>query len=175
MLQVFPLILNSQSRRSQLSPTPTNRRNSSPAPTITLTRHNSADDASQSQNDQLPLDSFEMSDQTHMELPTSTFRFQDPQTAADERSDDAEHGSTKNAIRSRTQAGTIYTEDRDLKRRLGVLDVAALIMNKMIGAGFFTTPGTVLFLTQSKRLSIVLWVLGGIYSMMRLVNHPSSW
>jgi hypothetical protein len=70
-------------------------------------------------------------------------------------------------------AQTEYTEDRDLKRKLGALDVAALIMNKMIGAGIFTTPGTVLFLTQSKRLSIVLWVLGGVYSLIRSVATMS--
>jgi hypothetical protein len=70
-------------------------------------------------------------------------------------------------------ARTEYTENRDLKRKLGALDVAALIMNKMIGAGIFTTPGTVLSLTQSKRLSIVLWVLGGVYSLIRSVATMS--
>jgi len=54
-----------------------------------------------------------------------------------------------------------------LKKELGTWDVAALIMNKMIGAGFFTTPGAVLSLTGSKNMSLVLWFIGGLYSLLR--------
>ncbi|KAF8535501.1 amino acid permease-domain-containing protein [Trichophaea hybrida] len=45
-------------------------------------------------------------------------------------------------------------------------DVAALIINKMIGTGIFTTPGLVLNLTQNKASSIGLWVAGGAYAFI---------
>lgn len=60
-----------------------------------------------------------------------------------------------------------WTEDRPLERTLGTWDVAALIMNKIIGTGIFTAPGLILSLTGSKTVSIILWIVGGAYSMMR--------
>jgi len=50
---------------------------------------------------------------------------------------------------------------------LNAWDVAALIINKMIGAGIFTTPGLVLQLTQNKASSIGLWIAGGAYAFIR--------
>lgn len=61
---------------------------------------------------------------------------------------------------------TNFTEDRQLGRTLGTLDVSALILNKMVGTGIFTTPGIVLSLTRSKGLSVGFWVLGGLYSIL---------
>lgn len=63
-------------------------------------------------------------------------------------------------------ANKAFTENVGWARPLGTWDVAALIMNKMIGAGFFTTPGIVLSLTGSKWITIILWILGGIYSLI---------
>lgn len=57
------------------------------------------------------------------------------------------------------------------KARLTVLDVAALVLNKQIGTGIFTTPGTVLLSTQSKGLSVVLWTLGGFWTLMFLLIY----
>jgi amino acid transporter len=51
---------------------------------------------------------------------------------------------------------------------LTVLDVAALILNKQIGTGIFTTPGAVLLSTQSKGLSVALWTIGGFWTLMFL-------
>ena len=51
---------------------------------------------------------------------------------------------------------------------LTILDVAALILNKQIGTGIFTTPGTVLLSTQSKGLSVALWTIGGFWTLMFL-------
>ncbi|KAF2230726.1 hypothetical protein EV356DRAFT_579747 [Viridothelium virens] len=57
------------------------------------------------------------------------------------------------------------------RRNLKVIDVAALILNKMIGSGIFTTPGAVLIATKSKPVSLVLWVVGGIYSVLCLIIY----
>ncbi|KAI9685318.1 MAG: hypothetical protein M1822_004691 [Bathelium mastoideum] len=73
-------------------------------------------------------------------------------------------------------------------RNLNSVDVGALIFNKMVkplissrwqdvtklakvGTGIFTTPGAVLLSTKSKGLSIGLWFVGGIYSLICLVIY----
>ena len=56
---------------------------------------------------------------------------------------------------------------------LGVIDVFSLIVNKMIGTGIYTAPTTVLLLTGSKQVSLVLWVIGFVYTVMRCVNLTS--
>ncbi|OKL57878.1 hypothetical protein UA08_06716 [Talaromyces atroroseus] len=58
-----------------------------------------------------------------------------------------------------------------LRRDLGVFDVAALIINKQIGAGIFTTPGLVLHLTQSKTIGTVLWFCGGLWSFLSVLIY----
>lgn len=64
-------------------------------------------------------------------------------------------------------AGSDFSESTNVPRRnLRVHDVAALILNKMVGTGIFTTPGLVLSLTKDKPTSIVLWVVGGIHAML---------
>lgn len=63
---------------------------------------------------------------------------------------------------------SVRSEQTFLQRRdLGMLDVAALIINKQIGTGIFTTPGLVLSLTGSKTVSIVMWFCGGIWAFLR--------
>jgi hypothetical protein len=47
---------------------------------------------------------------------------------------------------------------------MGKLDVASVIFNKMVGTGIFTTPGQVLVSTGSKKASLVLWALGGLWT-----------
>jgi hypothetical protein len=65
---------------------------------------------------------------------------------------------------------SLRSERTYLQRRdLGMLDVAALIINKQIGTGIFTTPGLVLGLTGSKTTSIVMWFCGGIWAFLRYV------
>jgi hypothetical protein len=63
---------------------------------------------------------------------------------------------------------SIRTQRTRLERRdLSKFDVAALIINKVIGTGIFTTPGLVLSLTGSKKVSIILWFCGGIWSFLK--------
>ncbi|KAI0130316.1 amino acid permease-domain-containing protein [Xylariales sp. AK1849] len=45
---------------------------------------------------------------------------------------------------------------------LGYLSTSALTLNRMVGAGIFVVPSTVLGITQSKTMSIILWLIGGI-------------
>jgi hypothetical protein len=50
---------------------------------------------------------------------------------------------------------------------LGPFDVFSLIVNKMIGTGIYTAPTTVLLLTGDKQLSLGLWGVGFVYTIMR--------
>ncbi|MCJ1461415.1 hypothetical protein MMC07_000012 [Pseudocyphellaria aurata] len=64
------------------------------------------------------------------------------------------------------------------KRGLGARDVFALVFNKMVGTGIFTTPGLVVALTHSARISIGLWVVGGFYIALCLLIYlelGSTW
>jgi hypothetical protein len=70
---------------------------------------------------------------------------------------------------------SVRSESTYLQRRdLGVIDVAALIINKQIGTGIFTTPGLVLSLTGSKTTSIIMWFCGGIWAFLWFVAHIPS-
>lgn len=112
----------------------------------------------------------EMTNTTKSSAPERSLRFHlekpGPEPDEDAQLPDIERPSDLHDTHPEDQK-SVYTETRPLKKRLGILDVMALIMNKMIGAGFFTTPGTVLLLTQSKSLSIGLWIVGGVYSVIR--------
>ncbi|CAO2656259.1 Nn.00g050620.m01.CDS01 [Neocucurbitaria sp. VM-36] len=57
------------------------------------------------------------------------------------------------------------------RTNLTILDVAALILNKQIGTGIFTTPGAVLLSTRSKGLSVALWTIGGFWTLMFLLVY----
>lgn len=73
------------------------------------------------------------------------------------------------------------------RSNLTELDVAALILNKMVntehqidehhysrriqvGTGIFTTPGAVLAFTKSKAMSVALWTVGGLWTGLLCVS-----
>lgn len=49
--------------------------------------------------------------------------------------------------------------------RLGYMDVACLVLNRMIGTGIFLQPQSVLLLTKSVGASLLFWGLGAIYAL----------
>jgi hypothetical protein len=53
-------------------------------------------------------------------------------------------------------------------------DVGALILNKMIGSGIFTTPPLVLLYTGSGSAALGLWVGGFLYTILRYVRVIAS-
>jgi hypothetical protein len=57
---------------------------------------------------------------------------------------------------------------------LGSFDVFSLIVNKMIGTGIYTAPTTVLLLTGDKQLSLGLWAVGFVYTIMRCVRAGAN-
>ncbi|ETS82445.1 hypothetical protein PFICI_04321 [Pestalotiopsis fici W106-1] len=59
----------------------------------------------------------------------------------------------------------------DAPRTLTQRDVAALIINKMIGTGIFTGPYTVLINTQSKSVAMGLWAVGFGYTILSMLMY----
>lgn len=57
------------------------------------------------------------------------------------------------------------------RANLSIPDVAALVLNKQIGTGIFSTPGLVLASTRSKELSIALWSVGGLWTILFLLVY----
>jgi hypothetical protein len=55
----------------------------------------------------------------------------------------------------------------DEQQALSTLDVACLIINKMIGGGIFVSPRIVAHLTGNKLVALSLWIFGGVYSFCR--------
>jgi hypothetical protein len=63
---------------------------------------------------------------------------------------------------------TAFTENTIVPRRnLGFVQVTSLMLNGCLGNPFFfSTPGYVLALVRSKRISLVLYAVGAIYSAL---------
>src|SRR5450432_2030993 len=67
-------------------------------------------------------------------------------------------GSPKDDTEAKHNRMSKFTETTEIKKQnLNVSDIAALVLNKMIGTGIFTTPGMVLALTDGKGVSVFLW------------------
>lgn len=56
---------------------------------------------------------------------------------------------------------------RGIQRDLDYWDVASFNINKIVGTGIFTTPGTILLLTGSNGATLGLWVVGWAHTMLR--------
>jgi hypothetical protein len=53
------------------------------------------------------------------------------------------------------------------QRPLKSIDIACLVINKMIGTGIFVTPPLVLSLVGTKWVAWLVWILGSIHSFCR--------
>ncbi|KAK6362692.1 hypothetical protein TWF730_000148 [Orbilia blumenaviensis] len=54
-------------------------------------------------------------------------------------------------------------------KKLGTIEVASLIINKMIGSGIVTGPAQVLLYTGRKDYALLLWGLGFLYTLVSVV------
>lgn len=58
---------------------------------------------------------------------------------------------------------------RTSSQTLGAFDIASFNINKMIGTGIFTTPGTILLLTGNKTVALAIWIVGWVYTYLGCV------
>ena len=57
-------------------------------------------------------------------------------------------------------------DDQRLKRQLGLLDGASIIIGIIVGSGIFISPKGVLLHAGSVGMSLVIWVLSGLLSLV---------
>lgn len=56
-----------------------------------------------------------------------------------------------------------------LKREVGLFSAVSLILNKIIRAGIFVTPGIVYKFTGSVALCLIMWAIAGVMSLLGAV------
>ncbi|VDP92022.1 unnamed protein product, partial [Echinostoma caproni] len=66
---------------------------------------------------------------------------------------------------SPTENSECADETRDSKRKIGILNGINILVGVMIGSGIFVSPVGVLQYTKSVGLSLIMWVMTGLFSL----------
>ena len=61
---------------------------------------------------------------------------------------------------------TSQKSDTKLKRQLGLIDGASIIIGIIVGSGIFVSPKGVLLYSGSVGMSLIVWTLSGILSLI---------
>ncbi|KXH64044.1 high-affinity methionine permease [Colletotrichum nymphaeae SA-01] len=79
------------------------------------------------------------------------------------------HGNNDTVLQSYPNANR--NRRREPSRHLTAIDVAALIINKMIGTGIFVGPYVVLINSRSKAVALGLWFCGLGYTILSMIMY----
>lgn len=61
---------------------------------------------------------------------------------------------------------TASEDDNKLKRQLGLVDGASIIIGIIVGSGIFVSPKGVLYYCGSVGMSLIIWGMSGVLSMI---------
>lgn len=89
----------------------------------------------------------------------------------DKKTEDIYANSQDNSSSNDQESGVaVVNIDRNTKK-IGVVSAIFLIANRIIGAGVFSTPSTILILAGSVGTSLILWVVGAIIAFTGLLTY----
>src|SRR5438105_3188663 len=63
------------------------------------------------------------------------------------------------------------TAHGSLKRLLGPMDAAALVISNVIGIGIFTTPGIIALLSPAPGPMLAAWLVGGLLAFAGAISY----
>ncbi|TAL31128.1 MAG: amino acid permease [Spirochaetes bacterium] len=66
---------------------------------------------------------------------------------------------------------TLFSEDTELKRELGLTETVSIVIGRIIGSGIFRTPGIIMACTLSTGLFGLVWLVGGIITIFGAMSY----
>jgi len=62
---------------------------------------------------------------------------------------------------------TVFSEETEYRRDLGLVEAVSIVIGRIIGSGIFRTPGAIMALTGYASLFWSVWLFGGIITVLQ--------